>query len=117
MPRSITILALVAGVVALCPPTADAKPKKQRAKVQATEAKPAPAPAKTDSASDQDADAAACKQNDDTTTCWFEDDVVGGEALSPTGHNVNSRTHLEFKSLITIRGHFIPELVQLARDL
>ena len=99
----IATLALTVGLVATFAPTADAKPKKTAAK--------------TEPASDQDADAAACKQNDDTTTCWFEDDVVGGEALSPTGHNVSSRTRLRFESLIRIRGHFLPELVQLARDV
>ncbi|MCY1061026.1 hypothetical protein [Nannocystis sp. SCPEA4] len=70
-------------------------------------------------ASDQDADSAANKGKggSGTTVYDFDDDNVDGELLSPEGANVASRGRTKHASLITIRPHFIPELIKMANDV
>jgi RNA polymerase sigma-70 factor (ECF subfamily) len=106
---------IVVGVLAgaLVAPPAEAKPKPKRAKAAAVQKAPAPAPV-----SDQDADDAARRPSaGNTTVYWFEGDEVGGEVLAPGGLNVNTRASENFKSMIEIRGHFMPELVTAAMDV
>ena len=69
--------------------------------------------------SDQDADSAANKgrAGGGTTVYDFDDDNVDGELLSPEGANVASRGRTKHASLITIRPHFIPELIKMANDV
>lgn len=101
---------LVAGLVAALFAAAPAHAKKPGAK-------PATATAKAP-VSDQDADSAACKTTDEgTTTCWFDNDVVGGAVLRPEGQNLGARALKEWGSLIRIRPHFLPELVRMAQDV
>lgn len=66
-----------------------------------------------------DADAAALtgKNNEGVTVYDFEDDDVDGEVLSPEGANLSSRGRSKHASLITIRPHFIPEMVKMANDI
>lgn len=65
-----------------------------------------------------DADAAAFKgQQGGTTVYDFDDDNVDGELLSPEGANIASRGRTKHASLITIRPHFIPELIKMANDV
>lgn len=52
-----------------------------------------------------------------TTVYDFDDDNVDGEILSPDGANVNSRARVKHASLITIRPHFISELISLSFDI
>jgi hypothetical protein len=47
----------------------------------------------------------------------FDDDNVDGELLSPEGANIASRGRTKHASLITIRPHFIPELIKMAQDV
>ena len=69
--------------------------------------------------SDTDADEAARVGGGDggTTVYDFDDDNVDGEILSPEGANVNSRARVKHASLITIRPHFISELISLSFDI
>lgn len=70
---------------------------------------------------DVDADSAARVEGGgggaDTTVYDFDDDNVDGEILSPDGANVNSRARVKHASLITIRPHFISELISLSFDI
>lgn len=70
-------------------------------------------------ANDQEADSAANrgKGGAGTTVYDFDDDNVDGELLSPEGANVASRGRTKHASLITIRPHFIPELIKMANDV
>lgn len=75
----------------------------------------APAKAKT---GDNDADAAARQSKAGPTTVYdFENDHVPGELLSPDGANINAKTQMKWKSLITIRPHFIPQMIHMANDV
>ena len=68
--------------------------------------------------SDVDADAVACREAEDgSRVCDFEDDDVMGSTASPEGKIVQARPVGRHASLIRIRQHFAPELVELARDL
>ena len=66
-----------------------------------------------------DADSAAMSgQNSAGATVYdFEDDNVDGEILSPDGALISSRGRSKHASMITIRPHFIPELIKMARDI
>ena len=65
-----------------------------------------------------DADSSALKgQADGVTVYDFEDDDVDGEVLSPEGANLSSRGRSKHASMITIRPHFIPELIKMANDI
>jgi hypothetical protein len=69
-------------------------------------------------ATDTDADSAASKGKASGTTVYdFDDDNVDGELLSPEGANIASRGRTKHASLITIRPHFIPELIKMAQDV
>ncbi len=69
--------------------------------------------------SDTDADAAAQrgKSGGGDTVYDFDDDNVDGELLSPEGANIASRGRTKHASLITIRPHFIAELIKMANDV
>jgi hypothetical protein len=74
----------------------------------------AAAPAKTDS----DADSSALGGKLGKTTLYdFENDHLTGEILAPEGANINGKLKYRHPSLITIRPHFIPQLVQMANDV
>lgn len=65
-----------------------------------------------------DADSAAKGKSDGGTTMYdFDDDNVDGEILSPNGANISARGRVKHASLITIRPHFLPELIGLALDV
>jgi hypothetical protein len=70
-------------------------------------------------AAPEGADSAALSgQNSDGVTVYdFEDDDVDGEVLSPEGANLSSRGRSKHASMITIRPHFIPELIKMANDI
>lgn len=75
----------------------------------------AAAPAKT---TDGDADASARGGKVGKTTLYdFENDNVTGELMSPEGANVSGKLKYRHPSLITIRPHFIPQLVKIADDV
>lgn len=83
-------------------------------------AAPAPAPAKAaaPAKTDVDADASARRGGAGQTTIYdFENDQVDGEVLSPEGANINAKTQMKWKSMITIRPHFIPQMIQMANDV
>ncbi|MCA9720016.1 MAG: hypothetical protein H6713_00410 [Myxococcales bacterium] len=83
----------------------------------------APAPSATNTADDAaNADTTAYKGTTKTSkgnvsVYDFENDHVDGKVLSPEGTDVGTRQTAIFKSLITIRGTFTPELIKLARDV
>lgn len=65
-----------------------------------------------------DADASAFKGTEGGATVYdFEDDNVDGEILSPEGALISSRGRSKHASLITIRPHFIPELIKMSMDI
>ncbi len=69
-------------------------------------------------AGDTDADSSAARGKAGGTTVYdFDDDNVDGELLSPDGANISSRGRTKHASLITIRPHFIPELIKMAQDV
>ncbi len=47
----------------------------------------------------------------------FEDDNVDGEVLSPDGALITGRGRSKHANMITIRPHFIPELIKMANDI
>jgi hypothetical protein len=75
-------------------------------------AKPAAAPA-----SDADADDAARIGGITTSRYIFDPDDVDGLVLKPEGMPVAAQARARFPSLLHIRGHFVPELVRMAKDL
>lgn len=66
---------------------------------------------------DADEAARAGTQGDGTAIYDFEDDNVDGELLKPEGANIGSRGAVKHASLITIRPHFIAELINMANDV
>lgn len=67
---------------------------------------------------DGDADDAARKGEKGGVTVYdFDDDNVDGEVLRPEGANLSSRGRVKHASLITIRPHFLRELINMARDV
>ena len=70
-------------------------------------------------ASDTDADASAAKGKggSGTTVYDFDDDNVDGEVLRPEGANLAARGRVKHASLISIRPHFLRELINMARDV
>lgn len=68
----------------------------------------------------ESADDAALKSGGEagkTSVYDFDDDSVDGELLRPEGANIASRSRKKHASLITIRAHFISELIRLADDI
>lgn len=47
----------------------------------------------------------------------FGEDDVEGEVLGPEGESLHHPSRIRFGSLITIRAHFMPELIRIATDL
>jgi hypothetical protein len=77
--------------------------------------KPKPAPP---SASNTDADdAARVAGNAAITEYIFGNEDVDGLVLRPEGMPVPAQARVRFPSLLHIRGHFVPELVRMAKDL
>lgn len=69
-------------------------------------------------ASDVDADEAARRTGAGGVTYYdYEADLLKGLVLKPGGAQVSAQARARFKSLITVRGLFTPELVRLAKDL
>ena len=68
-------------------------------------------------APDADSAAMAGTNGEGVTVYDFEDDDVDGEVLSPEGANLSSRGRSKHASMITIRPHFIPELIKMANDI
>ena len=78
----------------------------------------APAPAKPAPPTDQDADEAALvKRGEDGNWYVFGEEELTGEVMTPEGTLVPWRRPPHFESMITIRPHFLPELLKLALDL
>ncbi|MEE9384729.1 MAG: hypothetical protein V3V08_15100 [Nannocystaceae bacterium] len=66
----------------------------------------------------QDADDVAFKGSKGGSTVYdFEDDNVDGEILRPEGALVNAKGGLKHASLITLRRHFLPQLIKMALDI
>jgi RNA polymerase sigma-70 factor (ECF subfamily) len=87
----------------------------QAAPAEAKDRKPKRA---TPEASDTDADEAArVKGSGQTTEYIFDGDDVDGLVLRPEGLPVDARTRARFPSLLSIRGHFLPELIIMAKDV
>ncbi len=78
-------------------------------------------PAKAAAAShevDADADdSARVSGSGQTTEYIFDNDDVDGMVLRPEGVPVDSRMRARFPSLLSIRGHFVPELIRMAKDI
>jgi RNA polymerase sigma-70 factor (ECF subfamily) len=70
-------------------------------------------------ASDQDADDQAKRTSAGNVSYYdfVEGDRAEGIVLKPEGANVGAQVRRAFPSLIRLRGHFMPELVRLAKDL
>lgn len=85
----------------------------------ATAAAPAKAPRAEAEPDDGDADDGARRGGTGNLTYYdfVEGDRLEGQILRPEGANVDSRTRVKFPSLISLRGHFLPELIRLAKDL
>jgi hypothetical protein len=65
-----------------------------------------------------DADDAARKGDKGGVTVYdFDDDNVDGEVLRPEGANLAARGRVKHASLISIRPHFLRELINMARDV
>lgn len=82
--------------------------------LSATAAQAAPA------RSDADADEAARRaraQSSKVTEYDFENDNVSGEALSPDHQPVHGRKTGTHASMIKLRAHFIPQMLQMANDI
>lgn len=94
---------LVLGALLSLPSTALAAPPKST---------PAAAPA-----ADADADDAARVRGAKTTAYIFDNEGVDGLVLRPEGMPVAAQARARFPSLLHIRGHFVPELVRMAKDL
>lgn len=84
----------------------------------AAPAKAKPAAAAT--ADDGDVDGAARRTSGTTGPTYYdfvEGDRAEGIVLKPTGEQIGAHGRVKFGSLITIRSHFMPELIRTARDL
>lgn len=78
------------------------------------------APARTDSDADsaarRTAPAAAAK-SDVRAVYDFENDSVSGDALKPDHEVARTRVVTQRESMIQLRLHFIPQMVQMANDV
>ena len=74
------------------------------------------APART---SDVDADTAARRTTPAGTTQLFvyDDEQLDGDSLHPDHERVDFRPPGKHPSLIKVRSHFIPQLLQMAQDV
>lgn len=74
------------------------------------------APAKA--VTDADADSAALKAGKGNTKVYdFDNDNVSGDSLKPDHEAVQSRTQKRWESMIKVRMHFIPQMLQMAHDV
>lgn len=83
-------------------------------------AAPAKKPAAAASADVGDADGAARRTDGATGPTYYdfvEGDRAEGIVLKPTGEQIGAHGRVKFGSLISIRSHFMPELIRTARDL
>ena len=90
-----TMRLILALSLALVPVAASAAPAAQKT-VTASASERAPAPARV---------------------YEFDPDDVDGETLSPDGTDVQYRAYGDHPSLITVRPHFIPQLLKIAIDI
>lgn len=68
--------------------------------------------------SDQDADEAARVEGDGPTTEYiFDNDHLEGEVLNPDGTMVLHRRSPKMPSMLSLRAHFVPELIRLGSDI
>lgn len=70
--------------------------------------------------SNSDADAGARKEGAGNVSAYYdfvEGDRLTGEVLAPEGMPVDARTRARFPSLLNIRGHFMVELITMAKDV
>ncbi len=99
---------VIAGVCASClvVPVASAAPG----------AAPAAAPAAT---GDVDADVAARRPTakGQMRELIYDDEAIDGESLRPDHERVSFRPPGKHPSLIQVRAHFIPQLLQMAADI
>ena len=78
------------------------------------------APARTSDVDvDADADAAASRTTPAGTTQLFvyDDEQLDGDSLHPDHERVGFRPPGKHPSLIKVRSHFIPQLLQMAQDV
>lgn len=73
----------------------------------------AAAPAKTD----VDADEGARRTTGKVTEYIYGEDELKGEVLRPEGANINGKVAQRWKSLITIRPHFVAQMIKIADDV
>lgn len=67
---------------------------------------------------DAEADGAALKGKKGATQLYdFENDTVNSNALKPDHEGVQSRTARKWESMIKVRVHFIPQMLQMAHDV
>lgn len=84
------------------------------ASLMLTSAAASAAPAQTDTS----AEAAAFKGTRGAVKVFdFENDTVSGDALKPEGADVQSRPRSNRESMIRVRMHFIPQMLQMANDV
>lgn len=74
------------------------------------------APARSDADAD-DAARRAKSTSQRVTEYDFENDDVKGDALSPDHEPVQTRRTLAHQSMIQLRMHFIPQMLQMANDV
>jgi hypothetical protein len=71
-----------------------------------------------DEYSNQDADEAAYQGTDEQGSHYiFKGDELTGEVLTPEGQLIPWRRPVKSGSLISVRPHFLPELIRLATDV
>ncbi len=87
--------------------------------LSATLASPVSAPpAQADPLGDQDADAAALVDEGPISRHYkFDGDQLTGEVLKPDGTMIMHRRAAKHPSLISVRDHFLPELMALALNI
>ena len=75
-------------------------------------------PAEQPTDNNEDADQAALVSSEGETSVYeFADVELTGEHLTPDGDLIPWRQPPRHVSLISLRGHFLPELITLARDV
>lgn len=78
----------------------------------------APASTSRPATAETDADASAFKgMRGNSKEFHFEEDSVSGDALKPDHSDVQARAQTRWKSMIEVRLHFIPQMLQMANDV
>lgn len=75
------------------------------------------APSPNDGSYINDEGARVSEEGDVRTVVIEDGDDIAGETLAPGGVNVNSRRANAHKSLISIRGEFLSQLIELSADI